>query len=111
MLRARLGISIDRFMVYGTGGLALGEIRATLDDYYSAGTVTTHDTNTHVGWTAGGGVEYALTEHVTLKGEGLYYDLGTEGYSFIEDPDRVNPITLDAETTGWLARAGVNVMF
>ena len=64
-------------MVYGTGGLALGEVRATPDDYYSAGTVTMHDTHTHVGWTAGGGVEYALTEHVTLKGERLYFDLGT----------------------------------
>ena len=30
------------------------------------------------GWTAGGGVEYALTNNVTIRGEVLYVNLGTE---------------------------------
>ena len=102
---------MDRVLVYGTGGLALGEIRATLDDYYTAGTVTTRKSETHVGWTAGGGAEFGLTRRVAVKIEGLYYDLGTEGYTFNEDPDRMNPITLDAKANGWIARAGVNFRF
>lgn len=53
-LRGRLGYTIDRFMVYGTGGLAVGAIEANDG--------TTSDSNTAIGWTAGGGVESAITD-------------------------------------------------
>lgn len=111
-LRGRIGFAADRFLVYGTGGLAIGEIKGTIDDDYGAGVViTTHDSQTHVGWTAGGGVEFALTDHITLKGEGLYYDLGSEDYSFDEGPDGYSPITTSVDASGWIARAGINWKF
>ena len=34
------------------------------------------------GWTAGGGVEYALTDHWTAKAEYLHVDLGGGGRTF-----------------------------
>jgi outer membrane immunogenic protein len=30
------------------------------------------------GWTIGGGLEQALTDHITVKVEALYVDLGTK---------------------------------
>jgi outer membrane immunogenic protein len=33
---------------------------------------------TKVGWTIGGGVEYAITNNISLRAEYLYYDLGKQ---------------------------------
>jgi outer membrane immunogenic protein len=110
-IRGRLGFAADRFLVYGTGGLAIGEIKATIDDDYGATVITTDDSQTHLGWTLGGGVEFALTDHITLKGEGLYYDLGSEDYSFNEGAGGWNPITTEIDANGWIGRAGINFRF
>jgi outer membrane immunogenic protein len=55
--RARLGYAFDRWMVYGTGGVA----------YAKAGEF--NDT----GWVAGGGVEWAATDHIIPGIEYLHY--------------------------------------
>ena len=36
----------------------------------------------HVGWVAGGGIEAMMTKRVSLKGEALYFDAGSERYDF-----------------------------
>src|SRR5690606_20911356 len=46
-LRARAGYSLESFLLYGTGGLAVAGFEAS-----SAGS----DENTHLGWTIGAGV-------------------------------------------------------
>lgn len=71
--RGRLGYGIDRFMIYGTGGLAVGKVEA------SEGGVS--DSNTAVGWTAGAGIETAITENIIGRVEYRYTDLGSDGYS------------------------------
>ena len=68
-VRGRLGYAADRFMPYVTGGAAFGDINATGPGL--AGTDTTN-----AGWTAGGGIEFALAGHWTAKAEYLYVDLG-----------------------------------
>ena len=57
-VRGRLGWAWDRLLLYGTGGFAYGI-----------------DNDSEIGWTAGGGVEYALGNNITVKLEGLYVDL------------------------------------
>ena len=52
-VRGRIGYAFDRVMPYVTGGLAVGDIKAS-----RAGFVGASDTN--AGWTIGGGVEGAL---------------------------------------------------
>lgn len=54
-LRLRIGYAKDRTLFYGTGGIAFGH--ATLDG--SSAGFTASDSNTHVGWTVGAGVERA----------------------------------------------------
>lgn len=69
-VRGRVGFALDNFLIYGTGGAAIGEVS------YDDGIVD--DSDTRVGWTAGGGVEAAVTDNISIKGEYLYVDLGEE---------------------------------
>jgi len=68
-VRGRMGYAFDRFLPYVTGGLAVGNVKAS-----SPGLTTVDDTN--AGWTAGAGVEFAVAGNVTAKVEYLYVDLG-----------------------------------
>jgi outer membrane immunogenic protein len=116
-VRARVGYAFDRFMVYGTGGLAYADVknRAT---FFSAAIPAQIDylgnrSDTQVGYTVGGGLEYAFTNNLSAKVEYLYYDLGKKN----------NPVNLTAagpaggsyvarnETTGHIVRAGLNYRF
>ncbi|TPL35997.1 outer membrane protein [Mesorhizobium sp. B2-4-6] len=68
-LRARIGFTpVDRFMVYGTGGLAYGHEKISAPGVDLS--------KTKVGWTVGAGAEYAINTNWTLKSEYLYTDLG-----------------------------------
>jgi outer membrane immunogenic protein len=69
-VRGRLGYAIDRFMPYITGGLALGDVRASTPGFAGA-------SQTNAGWTGGGGVEFAVAPQWTAKAEYLYVDLGS----------------------------------
>ncbi len=69
--RARLGYAVNNFLLYGTGGLAVGRVESRIEnttDY------VIEDTN--VGWAAGAGVEYAFTQNWTAKLEYMHVDLG-----------------------------------
>ncbi len=80
-LRGRVGYAFDRFMVYGTGGLAVGGVSAA-----SAGTT---ETQTRVGWVIGGGVEASLTDNVTARVEFRHIDLGSGTYSTLTGSPKV----------------------
>lgn len=69
-VRGRVGYGLDRVLLYGTGGAAFGNVQAG----FSGGPFSS--TNA-VGWTAGGGVEFAITPRLTAKVEYLYVNLGT----------------------------------
>ena len=73
-VRGRLGIAVDRALFYATGGAAFGGLRNTylnttngLGDSFS---------KTRVGYTVGGGVEYAFTNNWSLRAEYRYTDFG-----------------------------------
>jgi outer membrane immunogenic protein len=71
-LRARAGISFDRFLVYGTGGLAVGNVKVKIPG--------SSDSSVRTGWTIGGGVEAAVTNNVIARLEYRYTDLGSHKY-------------------------------
>jgi outer membrane immunogenic protein len=68
--RGRVGYAVDRFLPYVTGGLAVGDINANVANVGSA-------TTTNVGWTAGLGVEYAISKNWSTKVEYLHVNLGS----------------------------------
>ncbi|PSJ59393.1 outer membrane protein [Pseudaminobacter soli (ex Li et al. 2025)] len=73
-VRARAGVlATDRLLVYATGGLAYGHTKTYIEDPFGMGF---SESKTKAGWTVGAGVEYAVTDHVSLKTEYAYTDLG-----------------------------------
>lgn len=111
-LRARVGFSVDSVLLYGTAGLAYGLIEGQLDDNYAGPTtITTVDSQSQFGWTVGVGAEVGVTDNISVKAEGLYYDLGEATYTFDEGAPGWEPLTADAATTGWVGRLGVNFRF
>lgn len=128
-VRGRLGYAFDRILIYGTGGFAYGGVDQTANFYSPAigGNLAYFGqrNKTETGWTAGGGVEYALpstysffgSNTVTLKAEALYYDLGRTSNAVLNTPIAPNPpfaspgYLARSENNGILARAGINVKF
>ncbi|UGY00211.1 outer membrane protein [Bradyrhizobium quebecense] len=84
-VRGRIGfVPTERLLIYGTGGLAYGEVRTHIanSEVFSNGFSRLwlgDNSDVRVGWTAGGGLEYAFTNNWTLRGEYLYVDLGSSG--------------------------------
>jgi outer membrane immunogenic protein len=68
-VRGRVGYAFGAVMPYVTGGLAVGDIRASIPGF--AG-----DSTTNAGWTAGAGLEVALPGNWSAKAEYLHVDLG-----------------------------------
>jgi len=101
-VRGRAGYAFDRFLVYGTGGAAFGNIQAN----FSTHPVTT---STKTGWAAGGGVEYALGLNWSAKAEYLFVDLGNG--SCTTDCALQNPGGLGADPLGPPLIPNVTVKF
>ena len=76
-VRARLGYAMGRWLPYVTGGVAFAEGTRT---EVAFGT-STSATNWHTGWTAGAGLEYAIDNHWSVRGEYRYSDFGTKNYA------------------------------
>ena len=84
--RGRLGWAFDRILAYGTGGVAFGGVDASGDITINCNgcpnigtqslSFAASDRKTHVGWTAGAGIEGAFTYNWSVKLEYLYTDLG-----------------------------------
>jgi outer membrane immunogenic protein len=72
-VRGRIGYAWDRTLFYATGGAAFADIQNTV-----TGGITPYYSNStgRVGWTVGGGVEYALTNNWSVRGEYRYSDFG-----------------------------------
>ena len=81
-LRGRLGYSLGGLLIYGTGGLAVGDMQATasvkavdaINGEYVKWKGSTDSINW--GWTGGLGAEYGIS-NVSFGLEYLYVDLGT----------------------------------
>lgn len=61
-LRGRAGFAMDRMMIYGTAGLAAARAKNVYTLVPLA--ISEPIENTHYGWTAGAGVDYAVTDNV-----------------------------------------------
>lgn len=76
-LRGRAGYGAGPLLVYGTAGAALGRVETSYLSHDSGFTFASGNFGeVKSGWTAGGGIEAALSERWTAKAEYLYLDLG-----------------------------------
>lgn len=79
--RLRAGYAVDNVLIYGTGGVAFGGVEATLHSPLLNGS----DNQTSIGWTVGVGIDYRISDPVTIGLEYLYVDLGEGSYDFSGD--------------------------
>jgi outer membrane immunogenic protein len=77
-IRGRVGVAFDRFLLFGTGGWATGNPSTAFALTGSAPFVTTGDRSN--GWTAGVGLEYAITDTILGRIEYRYTDFHTSGF-------------------------------
>lgn len=106
-VRGRLGFAWDNLLVYGTGGAAFGGVNSGYSVTTPGPSFSDSVDTDHFGWTAGAGVEYAVTENFSIKTEYLYVDLGDE--ELFSDPGL--GLTLDTETQFHTVKAGISYRF
>ena len=123
-IRGRAGIAFDRVLVYATGGAAMADIENTAD-FSSPRLGPTQffgqRSETQVGYTVGGGVEFALPagfllgSAATFKTEYLYYDLGKTSVAVLPTatgvPLGVGGYVSRFENEGHIVRGGINFKF
>jgi outer membrane immunogenic protein len=100
-VRGRIGYAFDRFMPFITGGLAVGDIKASQPGFFGSDDV-------NAGWTAGGGFEFIIAGRWSAKAEYLYVDLGKFNCGFACG-NGFNPDNVSFNTH--LVRGGVNFRF
>lgn len=94
--KARAGVAFDRVLVYATGGVAYGNIKAT-----NGGLSRTKG---KVGYVAGAGVEYGITDNLSAKLEYNYVSLGKQDFQFGSTRTKVG-------VNEHLVKAGLNYRF
>jgi outer membrane immunogenic protein len=127
-VRGRVGVlPVTRLLVYATAGLAYGHVTAdttlseTVDGTCYCGTFPTASSSfssTRWGWTAGAGLEWMFAPHWSLRGEYLYYDLGSVTNDMaltLLNGDAIPFTRVDVSSTvdvrGSIARGGINYRF
>ncbi len=116
--RGRIGFApFCRLMIYATGGLAYGNVDYSANTNFDNGTTyPVSFSKTKAGWTVGGGLEYAIGHHWSIKAEYLYYDLGDEDraqnkLSFGVPQGPPFFVHYNFETTANIVRGGLNFKF
>jgi outer membrane immunogenic protein len=116
-LRPRAGITFGQWLFYRSGGLAMTNIKYSQSNVFSPGcgpfscTESVESSKTKTGWAAGGGVEAALFDNWSVKGEYLYVDFGSIGTTTGFDNVFSTPITHDAKLRASIAHLGLNYRF
>lgn len=125
---ARVGWAFDRFLPYIKGGLAWETVKYSENlNYgyninYNYGWSQTWN-ETLIGWTVGGGFEYAFTDHLTGFVEGDYYDFGSKSLGANSGGMRMESVCLaqlscgynnysrSVKETDWVGKVGLNWKF
>jgi outer membrane immunogenic protein len=110
--RGRLGFAYGPWLIYGTGGLAVAHVGYN-DNFlglHGVGPINSSSNYTAVGWTAGGGAEWAFAPRWSVKIEYLFVDLGSHTDSATNAIGRA-VLTHTHSLTDDIARIGVNYRF
>ena len=106
-LRPRIGYALGNWLLYATGGGALGQVDTNATADVSSFVATDNRSQTRSGWTLGGGVEVELAPCWSAKIEYLYVDLGSRTTTFLLRPS----ISNSSRFTANVITAGVNYHF
>jgi outer membrane immunogenic protein len=110
--RGRAGWAFDRTLAYVTGGLIYGREAVTQNLVFPVTGITypAAASSVRTGWVVGGGLEYAFTNNVTGRAEGLWYDMGDQTIANINTATGFTRATT-FNYTGGIIRGAVNYKF
>lgn len=86
-LAPRFGYAFGKFLPYVTAGLAVGDLDFTQHvalTFFDEGRIASEggsDRQTNAGWMVGGGLQYALCGHWSIRGQYQYIDLGNAQFN------------------------------
>lgn len=115
-VRGRVGYAAGRNLFYATGGLAYGGLDGTIGTEGAVGYSATLQTPGEIafGYALGGGVERALTDRISLRGDYQFVHLGATASGPVLDPaglDTGVTASSDVDLDAHLFRVGLNVHF
>ena len=119
-LRPRVGVVFGRFLLYGTAGAAITNVKYTglFTDTFATAHESAAIDETRPGWAAGGGGEFHFSHHLSIKGEYLWTDFGvasipTSNLTAFTPPIAfpTNIFTHTVNMRAPLLRAGINFRF
>lgn len=111
---ARFGVASDHTLFFAKAGGAW--TREKFDFGGSDpnfGVITGSDSFSRLGWMVGAGIEYAVTNHVTLKAEYNYIDFGSNSENLTVSASLFGPATatINSKLTMNVVKVGVNWLF
>ena len=120
--KLKAGLPIGRFMPFVAGGLSAGysdtdylrfrSVETSLDGQLlgrSESVAAVSGNEFHFGYNVGAGLEYLVSENISLRGEYAFTDLGTQRYVF-ESPT-ARDLEVEFDTTVHEARLGFSFHF
>jgi len=112
-VRLRAGLTVDAMLIYLTGGLAFADVdNISASNVPGAVNFRTVNGDTKLGWTVGGGIEYMITERISMKGEALYTRFETNDFRVALDPILAGQVlNMKGQEEVWTIRMGVNFKF
>lgn len=118
--RPRVGFVFGHAMFYGTGGVAVTNVKYTalFTDTFATAHESASLEDKRAGWVVGGGGEFAITHHLSFKGEYLYAGFGSSIVTSTNLTAFTPPIafptnifTHTAALHAQIARGGINFRF
>ena len=115
-IRGRLGFAFGHWLFYGTGGgIGVNLETRVIDDcnVFPCGNdlINAGKTEFNWGWTGGGGIEYMMNCHWTIRGEYLRYQLGDQDFEAISANGRGPWHFKGVGTEGNIVRVALNYKF
>lgn len=118
-VRAKLGYAHGSWLPYVTGGFAWADVSysqtcpagAQFGHCSRSGAYTRSDDTIMNGWTLGGGLKYAISEHFVIGAEYLHLDLGKDGFDFGSPVNREPVTAADLEIKADLVKVSVDYKF
>lgn len=110
-IRARAGVTKDRWFLYGTAGYAQADTELF---YQRDPSISFADSGRMKGYTVGAGIEFALSDHISLRGEYRYQDMRSGeliGTDDLAGTNLVFDFKAKAELKSDQVRLGVNFRF
>jgi outer membrane immunogenic protein len=106
-LTARLGYAADNVLFYAKGGVALAGDKYDVSGSFLGTPFSFEGLDNRVGWTVGGGVDWAFSQHWSANVEYDYYQFG-HGNVMMSDPVNGLSSVVDVRQTVQVVKVGLN---